>query len=122
MLQTQTFKLMKIKVLLTLFICFLGVSFEPCYAQSWVKATKTVSKQAAKALKSGKTTNKTKVYPQKQNPNKNGYSNAGRSAATAAQYEKRQCTTCSGYGWYYYNGIRYKCSSCSGNGYKIVKR
>lgn len=108
--------------LLFLFVLLVGGAVEPCFAQSWVKATKTVSKQAAKALKNGKT-NKTKVYPKKQSTNSNGYnSNYGRSAATAAQYEKRQCTSCSGYGWYYYNGIKYKCSSCSGNGYKIVRR
>lgn len=47
---------MSIKLKLTLVTLFLGCSLvQPVHAQ-WVKVGKTVSKQAVKALKSGKTT------------------------------------------------------------------
>ena len=102
---------MSIKLKLTLVTLFLGCSLvQPVHAQ-WVKVGKTVSKQAVKALKSGKTTTR---YAR--------YGNAGRSAAMASQHVKVICTTCSGRGYYIYNGYRYQCSSCSGYGFRIVRR
>ena len=135
---------MSIKLKLTLVTLFLGCSLVlPVHAQ-WAKVGKTVSKQAVKALKSafllhnlahqsahhikalksGKTTTVIRKSTQRTTTGSTSryarYGNAGRSAAMASQHVKVICTTCSGRGYYIYNGYRYQCSSCSG--FRIVRR
>ena len=110
---------------LALFITALIAFSIPCTAQGWVKAGKAVSKQAVKALsknpsKSTKTI--TKGATQNTTRNVNGNYNVSRSAAVASQYTTAKCSSCSGKGWYLYNGYKYQCSSCSGYGYKVVRR
>lgn len=117
---------MSIKLKLTLVTLFLGCSLvQPVHAQ-WVKVGKTVSKQAVKALKSGKTTTVIRKSTQRTTTGSTSryarYGNAGRSAAMASQHVKVICTTCSGRGYYIYNGYRYQCSSCSCSGFRIVRR
>lgn len=112
-----------------IFLSFLTLGFaflaQPCMGQAWVKAGKIVSKQAVKALskKSVKTTTVIRrTTPRTTTGATTGYSNIGRSAVMASQYVKVMCSTCSGRGYYVYNGYRYQCSSCLGYGYRIVRR
>ncbi len=117
----------RITKIISVLILLLGLSYTPCMAQAWVKAGKEISKQAAKAIgkngsKVGKNASKTTTLTRPATKSTSGYNNAGRSAAVASQYTTIKCTTCSGNGWYFYNGYKYKCSSCSGTGYKVVRR
>ncbi len=116
---------MSIKLKLALVTLFIGCSLvQPVHAQ-WSKVGKTVSKQAVKVLsrnssKSTKTI--TRGATQNASRNANGNYNVSRSAAVASQYTRVKCSSCSGKGWYLYNGYRYQCSSCSGYGYKVIRR
>ena len=116
---------MSIKLKLALVTLFLGCSLvQPVHAQ-WAKVGKTVSKQAVKALsKSSSKSTKTITKNATQNAtrNVNGNYNVSRSAAVASQYTTVKCSSCSGKGWYLYNGYKYQCSSCSGYGYKVIRR
>lgn len=115
----------KTNKILPILILELAILAQPCMGQAWVKAGKAVSKQAAKALskKSAKTTTVIRrTTPRTTTGTTTGYSNVGRSAAMASQHVKVICTTCSGRGYYIYNGYRYQCSSCSGYGFRIVRR
>lgn len=112
------------RILFTLSFAFVLSTFSiACDAQGWVKAGKAVSKQAAKALKSSKKTIPVRRQSQMQrSATRYNNTNMGRSAAVASQYTTIQCSTCSGKGWYVYNGYKYQCSSCSGYGYKVIRR
>lgn len=116
---------MSIKLKLALVTLFLGCSLaQPVHAQ-WAKVGKAVSKQAVKAL--SKTTSKecktfTKGADRSSQRSVKGHYNAASSAAVASQYTTVKCSSCSGKGWYIYNGYKYQCSSCSGYGYKIIRR
>lgn len=118
----------KIKKVLPFLIWGFALVTQPCMGQAWVKAGKVVSKQAVKALskKPAKTTTVIRRTTQRTTTGTAsgyaGYGNVGRSAAMASQYVKVTCSTCSGRGYYVYNGYRYQCPSCSGYGYRIVKR
>lgn len=114
---------MSIKLKLTLVTLFLGCSLvQPVHAQ-WAKVGKTVSKQAIKALsKNSSKSTKTITKGATQNTYRNVNNNAARSAAVASQYTTVKCSSCSGKGWYLYNGYKYQCSSCSGYGYKVKRR
>ena len=123
---------MSIKLKLVLMTLFIGCSLvQPVHAQ-WAKVGKTVSKQAVKALskdssKGTKTITKgtktiTKGSTQNASRNVNGNYNVSTSAAVARQYTTVKCSSCSGKGWYLYNGYKYQCSSCSGYGYKVIGR
>lgn len=103
-----------------LIFSIIGLSSQPVMAQGWVKASKVVSKQAAKAIKGSSSKSTKLIQPTKKAATRTG--NVSNSAAVAAQYTTVKCGACSGKGWCMYNGYRYKCNACSGYGYKVIRR
>lgn len=115
---------MKRKFSLFIIIALSSISLS-CNAQGWVKTGKAVSKQAVKALSKNSSKNTktiTKGATQNSSRSINRNYNAARSAAVVSQYTTVKCSSCSGKGWYFYNGYKYQCSSCSGYGYKVIKK
>lgn len=108
------------KLLPMMIFALVGFFCQPVIAQGWVKAGKAVSKQAVKAIKNNSSKTTKLIRPDK----KSATSTVGvsKSAAVASQYTTTKCSSCSGRGWYTYNGYNYTCSSCSGRGYKVIKR
>lgn len=114
--------MVKIKKSILLAVSALLLSVSPINAQGWVKAGKSAAKVAQKALgKGGSKTVKT-VSTQAGKRATTTTTTTGAAAARAAQQVKITCTTCKGYGYYYYNGYKYTCSTCNGYGYKITYR
>ena len=116
--------MVKIRKIILLAVSALFLSISPVNAQGWVKAGKSAAKVAQKALgKGGSKTVKT-VYKQagKRATTTTTTTTTGAAAARAAQQVKVTCTTCKGYGYYYYNGYKFTCGTCNGTGYKIQYR
>lgn len=120
-------KSIKTKIFIAM-VALMGCAIQPADAQAWVRTGRAVSKQAAKAIgkggsKKAATTISKSATKKAATTTTVGTYGASRSAAAAAsQYTTVTCTTCSGRGWYPYNGYRYQCSSCSGYGYRVVRR
>ena len=131
LLTSNYFLSMKTLIKRTLFLVVsaLILSSVPASAQ-WVKAGKAAAKVAEKAMsKNGSKVVKSVTKPAAKTTttttNTNTYRyyrNASPSAAYAPRYVKVTCSVCKGNGFYYYNGYKYKCATCNGQGYKWVYR
>ena len=108
-------------VLLTASILLLSTS--SVNAQNWVKAGRSAARVAERALSKGGAKTIKKVSRQAgKRATTTTTTTTGAAAARAMQRVKITCTTCKGYGYYYYNGYKYRCGSCNGLGYKITYR
>jgi DnaJ-class molecular chaperone len=116
--------MVKLKKTILLAVSALLLSASPVNAQGWVKAGKSAAKVAQKALGKGgsKTVKTVSKQAGKRATTTTTTTTTGAAAARAAQQVKVTCTTCKGYGYYYYNGYKYTCSTCNGSGYKITYR
>lgn len=116
--------MVKIRKTILLAVSALCLCVSPVNAQGWVKAGKSAAKIAEKALKSngGKTVKNVSKETGKRATTTTTTTSTGAAAAHAAQQVKVTCTTCKGYGYYYYNGYKYTCGTCNGYGYKISYR
>lgn len=116
--------MVKIRKIILLAVSALFLSISPVNAQGWVKAGKSAAKVAQKALGKGgsKTVQTVSKQAGKRATTTTTTTTTGAAAARAAQQVKVTCTTCKGYGYYYYNGYKFTCGTCNGTGYKIQYR
>lgn len=116
--------MVKIRKIILLAVSALFLSISPVNAQGWVKAGKSAAKVAQKALGKGgsKTVKNVSKQAGKRATTTTTTTTTGAAAARAAQQVKVTCTTCKGYGYYYYNGYKFTCGTCNGTGYKIQYR